>query len=187
MPVNPNFTNANAFTSFFGSGGSNFPQGLTIGTPGSGGTVFGISSLTATLNTTASNYFWAPVRYSLNPAQAAQGGQIGAFYTFNPDDAGQTALFVGARSNGDALVSAVWEGYISMPLQIAGATVQIVSDNETFLYMNGNAGALGNISTGTPFLSGSNLFSSITTPGGQRANMTALFSTLQSLYPSNFS
>ena len=193
MSVNPNQTNANATTSFFlpaaggGGAGSNFPQGLVAGVQNSGGAVYGVSSMTANLFTTASNYSWIPQRYSLNPASAAQGGLIGSLFTFDPQDAGQTAVFFGAKSNGAGFVSAIWEGYISMPLEIAGATVQIASDNETFLYMDGNAGALGSISTGTPFISGSNAFSSIVAPGGQQANMTALFSTLQSLYPSNFS
>lgn len=190
MSIYFNQTNLTPGTAFNagggGGGGSNFPQGLVAGVSGQGGAVFGVSTMTATLNTTASNYAWYPQRFSLNPAQAAQGGLIGALYTFNPDDAGQTAVFVGAQSNGAGFIGAVWEGYISMPMEVWGATISLYSDNETFMYMDGKAGALGTISTGVPFISASNAMSSIVAPSGDRANMTALFSTLKTSYPACF-
>jgi len=144
--------------------------------------------MTATLNTTENNPLWYPVRYSLNPAQASQGGQVAMVLTYNPDDAGQVAVSVGARANGTGFIGAVWEGYITMPLDVWGQDITLYSDNETFFHCAGSAGALGSISTGVGMIAGSNQFSSIRDrSGAYNANTTALFSTLQSLYPTCFS
>jgi hypothetical protein len=196
MSVNPNQTNANATTSFFapasgggGGGGSNFPNGAILGTSNGGGAVYGLSSMSCFYQTaqTGSN-LWFPATYCLQPNNAALTDFMGIILRYDPLDAGQTALVLGSRGDGSAYLTGVWEGYISMPLEIAGATLSLVSDNETFMYMNGNAGALGTISTGTPFLSGSNLFSSIKAPNfASNANMSALLSTLATTYPACFS
>jgi hypothetical protein len=190
MSVLFNQTNVAPGTSFSGEGGgggSNFPNGLTTGTAGYGGLVIGLSTTTATLNTNQNNYFWNPVYYSLNPASSSQGGRIALKLTYNPDDAGQTGVEIGADSNGAGYIGAVWDGYISMPLEVWGATINMYSDNETFMFMDGKAGAIGSISTGVELLSAQNTFSTITDPTKQyTADMTALLSTLKSIYPDCF-
>jgi hypothetical protein len=144
--------------------------------------------MTATLNTTENNPLWYPVRYNLNPAQASQGGQVAMVLTYNPDDAGQVAVSVGAKSDGSAFIGAVWEGYITMPLDVWGAAINMYSDNETFMYMDGKAGAQGTISTGVEFVGAFNTLSSIRDPTkAYNADMTALLSTLKDVYPSCFS
>lgn len=89
---------------------------------------------------------------------------------------------------GKAFVGSEWPGFITMPLAIYGATVEIESDNETFFYMDGKAGAIGTISTGV-VLSSSEI-GGVSTLGvqgtGDTANMVALFSTLKDLYPACF-
>jgi len=114
---------------------------------------------------------------------------MGIILRYDPLDAGQTALVLGSRGDGSAFLTGVWEGFIAMPMEIAGANITFVGDSgENFMFMEGKAGALGSVSTGTPFLSGSNLFSSITAPNfASNANMTALFSTLATTYPACFS
>ena len=268
MSVNPNFTNANAFTSFFGqggAGGSNFPNGITIGsnvalyqgnipantgpplgyaqtvTPAGintgwladplwsgdaaagylrlgsttmasvdgGGTnetnfltvlpnLYGsnqpshvlanISKMSGTSNTTTPNDTYNPINFTIRPDQAIKNGIVYGQLQWDAVDTGANYALVFGASSSNAIVTSIWPGYISMPLFLTGASVEIASDNETFLFMDGNAGALGNISTGTPFVSGSNLFSSITAPTlGVNANMSALLSTLASTYPACFS
>ena len=192
MSVNPNQTNANATTSFFapasgGGGGSNFPGGATIGVAGTGGAVFGVSTMAVNFNSAVPGNFYSPVRYNYNPPTNNINDNVALVVTYNPQDAGQTAVAIGAKGNGAGYIGAVWEGFITMPLELWGATIHAYSDNETFLFMDGKAGAIGSISTGVGFLSGSNLFSSIRAPTGSNANMTALLSTLQSVYPSCFS
>ena len=191
MAVNPNFTNANAFTSYYGSGG--VPNPLTVST---------INVNTISTNSVLSKSFatsnYVPVGAPTNilamdnymlVQSNTQGGRVSLRTQWDATDTGAiVACVMGSDgTRGTAFVGSEWPGYITMPMSIYGATVQIESDNETFLYMDGNAGALGSISTGTPFISGSNFFSSITVPGGNNANMNALFSTFKSLYPSNFS
>ena len=152
MSVNTNQTNANANTSFFataggGGGGSNFPTGATLGVAGLGGAVYGVSTMVANYNTTQ-NPSWIPFRYNYNPDTANINDQIAMVITYNPDNAGQNAVAIGARGDGTGFIGAVWEGYITMPLDIWGATIHAYSDNETFLFMDGKAGAQGTISTG---------------------------------------
>lgn len=193
MAVNPNFTNANAFTSFFGSSGG-VPNPLTVSTINAN-TISTNSVLASYLAT--SNYISAGIA---NPSvlamdhymlvqNASQDGRVSIRTRWDATDSGTVlACVMGSdAARGTAFIGSEWPGFITQPMSIYGATVQIESDNETFFYMDGNAGALGSISTGTPFISGSNAFSSITAPGGDKANMTALFSTLKALYPSNFS
>ena len=262
MAVNPNFTNANAFTSYFGqggAGGSNFPNGLSVGpgafqidqgnvftdpvvyvsnsngvnsgflaqtlyagdssqdfmvltsttltcvkaadgtssqligntnlnTPTSCFNLQNVNSASGVLNTTASNATYNPLNFTIRPDQAAKGGIVYAQLQYDAVDTGANYALVMGASNTNSFITSVWPGYISMPLQLSGAAIEIASDNETFLYMDGKAGALGNISTGTPFVSGSNFFSSITAPSlGVNANMAALLSTLASTYPACFS
>lgn len=182
-----NQTNLAPGTAFAtGGGGSNFPSGATLGVPNLGGSVFGVSSMVANYNT-PTNPSWIPVRLNYNPATANLNDQVAMLITYNPDNAGQTAIALGAKGNGAAFVGSVWEGYITMPLEIWGATISLYSDNETFMYCDGKAGALGTVSTGVPFASSSNAFSSIVAPNGDLANMSALFSTFKSTYPTCFS
>lgn len=193
MSVNTNQTNANATTSFFapasgggGGGGSNFPNGATLGVAGSGGAVFGVSTMIQNQNFNIGN-FYTPVRYNYNPPSANVNDQVAMVLTYNPQNAGQTAIALGAKGNGNAFVGAVWEGFITMPLELWGAAIHAYSDNETFLYMDGKAGAIGSISTGVQLLSADNILNTITDPTKQyTADTTALFSTLQSLYPDCF-
>ena len=171
-----------------GGGGSNFPLGATIGTLNQGGFVFGLSSMTANYNTPNNPSPYLPVRLNYNPASASISDEVGMLITYNPDNAGQTALFLGARGTGEAVVGALWEGYITMPLKMYGATMTMESDNETFFFCDGNAGAIGTISTGVQMLSAQNIFSTITDPSKQyQADMTALLSTLKDQYPACFS
>ena len=147
-----------------------------------------INSLTGVLNTTASNAGFNPIDFTIRPDQASKGGIIYGKLEYDAVDTGANYALVFGASNANSFITSVWPGYISMPLQLTGATLEMASDNETFLYMDGKAGALGSISTGTPFLSGSNLFSSITEPTETyKADMTALLSTLASVYPACFS
>ena len=189
MAVNPNFTNANSKTSFFaaaGSGGGSVPDPLNIST------LNAVAINSKTVNT--SNYFpsTTPNLLCLDNyllvQNAAQGGRNTIRTIYDAADTGAVVSCVMGSdgTRGTAFIGSEWPGFITMPMTIYGATVAIESDNETFFYMDGNAGALGSISTGTPFLSGSNLFSSITAPTGPTANMEALLSTLASVYPACF-
>ena len=194
MSVYTNQTNANATKSYFapisgggGGGGSNFPGGATLGVPNLGGAVYGVSTMVTNFNSMYPGGFYDVARYNYNPPNVNLNDQVAMVITYNPQSAGQTALALGAKGTGAAFVGAVWEGYITMPLDLWGQDINMYSDNETFFKMTGAAGAIGSISTGVGFLSGSNLFSSIRAPTGSNANMTALLSTLQSTYPSCFS
>ena len=189
MAVNPNFTNANSKTSFFaaaGSGGGSVPDPLNIST------LNAVAINSKTVNT--SNYFpsTSPNLLCLDNYMLVQSNTQGGRNTIRTIyDAADTGAVVSCvmgsdGTRGTAFIGSEWPGFITMPMTIYGATVAIESDNETFFYMDGKAGALGSISTGTPFLSGSNLFSSITAPTGPTANMEALLSTLANVYPACF-
>lgn len=183
-----NVTPGTAFATGGGVGGSNFPSGAILGNPVTGGAVYGVSTMSAFFNTSNTPNTWFPATYCLQPNTANVNDLMGLILRYDPLNAGQTALILGARGDGSAFLTGVWEGFISMPMEIAGADITFVGDSgETFMKMNGLAGALGQVSVGTYLLSSSNAFSSITAPGGQKANMTALFSTLQSVYPATFS
>ena len=139
-----------------------------------------------TKNTTDTNVTYTPLSFTLRPDQASKGGGVQAIFQWDAVDTGANyATVVGARSD-SGFIGTVWPGYISMPMEVFGATVSLVSDNETFLFCDGKEGAQGTISTGVSFLSSSNEFSSITTPLRDTANMAALFSTLKSVYPDCF-
>ena len=149
-----------------------------------------VNTISGTKYTTGANPTWNPLNFTLRPDNASDKGTNYIQVTWDAVDTGaNTALVAGADASG-AFIYSFWPGYITMPLTIGGQDVTISSDNETFLYGQGNAGGLGTLSTGTPFLSGSNFFSSITTPvgvaGQYKANMYALFSTLQTSYPACF-
>lgn len=183
-----NIAPGTAFATGGGGGGSNFPSGATLGVANGGGAVYGTSNMSCFYNTSNTNNTWFPATYCLQPNTASLNDNMGIILRYDPLNAGQTALILGARGDGSAYLSGVWEGYISMPMEIAGANITFKGDSgETFLFMEGNAGALGSVSVGTYLLSSSNAMSSIQAPGGQKANMTALFSTLQSVYPACFS
>jgi hypothetical protein len=51
---------------------------------------------------------------------------------------------------GFGYIGTVWDGYISMPLKMEGATIEIASDTETLLYCDGNT-TPGTLSTGVSF------------------------------------
>ena len=260
MSVYTNQTNANTTTSFFGAGGggSNFPNGISVGNPpfvlqnggegvnalqvlnvntgdngfiqlsgaqiGNNGQNFAqitsstisvcdsntnaptpfmsvvkrnlgnpcyglsnISSIGGVMTTTDSPPNYNPMFFTIRPDQAVKGGSVYATFNWDAVDTGaNVACRVGADSQ-SAYIAAEWLGYITMPMRVSGATITMNSDNETFLYMDGKEGAIGTISTGTAFISGSNTFSSITSADKQNtANMDALLSTLKATYPDCF-
>lgn len=150
--------------------------------------IYNISSISGTFNTTDNNPTYNPLNFTIRPDQASKGGQIYQSLQYDAVDTGANYALITGANNSNAFITSVWPGYISMPLKISGASVEIASDNETFLYGDGAAGALGTLSTGTPFLSGSNLFSSIRDATGvYNADMRALFSSLQTSFPACFS
>ena len=190
MSVLFNQTNISPGLSFAGSnggggGGSNYPANALFSTIAVQGTA-SLPAVSFTSNTTASNVNFVPLNFTIRPDQAVKGGQCYAQFQFDAVDTGANYACVVGGNNSYGFIGSIWPGYISMPFQIFGATVQIDSDNETFLFMDGKAGALGTISTGTPFLSSSNAFSSIVSPAGDKANMSALLSTLKTVYPACF-
>jgi hypothetical protein len=146
-----------------------------------------ISSITGTMNTTASPPNYNPLFFTLRPDQGAKGGDVYATFNWDAVDTGaNVACRIGANSQ-TAYIGAEWLGYITMPMAVYGATITMASDNETFFFMDGKEGRQGSISTGTSFISGSNQFSSITSSDGQNvADMDALLSTLKALYPNCF-
>jgi hypothetical protein len=146
-----------------------------------------ISSITGTMTTTDSPPNYNPMFFTIRPDQAVKGGSVYATFNWDAVDTGaNVACRVGADSQ-SAYIAAEWLGYITMPMRVSGATITMNSDNETFLYMDGKEGAIGTISTGTAFISGSNTFSSITSADKQNtANMDALLSTLKATYPDCF-
>jgi len=143
-----------------------------------------INNMNYTLNTTANDPQYNPISFTLRPDQATKGGSIQAVFQWDAVDTGANyATVVGARG-GTGFIGSIWPGYISMPFQIFGATVDVISDNETFFHCDGAEGAIGTISTGVNFISAENNLSSITDPSKQyTADMTALLSTFASLYP----
>ena len=147
-----------------------------------------INTLVGTKYTTGANPTWNPMNFTLRPANASDKGTNFIQVTWDAVDTGaNTALVAGADASG-AFIYSFWPGYITMPLTIGGQDVTIGSDNETFLYGQGKAGAIGNLSTGVEFLSAQNNLSSIQDPSQQyTANMTALLSTFKDLYPTCFS
>jgi hypothetical protein len=181
MSVNPSQSWVTPNTALFTGGSNSVPDPLSIST------LTNVYSISGTLNTTDSNAGYNPLKFTIRPDQATKGGFVWAQLEYDAVDTGANyALLLGAN-NTNAVITSVWPGYISMPLQLSGANVSIASDNETFLFCDGLEGAIGSISTGTAFISGSNQFSSIRASGTSNANMTALLSTLASVYPACFS
>ena len=191
MSIYFNQTNITAGTPFSSGGGSNtsnFHSGLTTGTAGQGGFVAGISSFNAELDTTATGYSWIPQYFKFRPDQAVKGGLVANVIEWDAVDTGANLALVYGANTDTAFITSQWPGYISMPLDFSGANLTLRSDNETFMFCEGNAGGLGNISTGTPFISAYNNFSSIQDPTkAYTADMTALLSTFKDLYPGCFS
>jgi len=195
-----NIAPGTSFAASGGGGGSNYPANAlfsSIGVAGSSGLRTLLTSTIAvansavipftsnTSNTTALT-FYAPFSYTNLVDVESKGGACAGTFTFDADNTGAvTTCRVGA-DNISAFIGSEWPGFITMPFRIYGASIELESDNETFLFCDGKAGALGTISTGTPFASSSNAFSSIISPGGQNANLTALFSTLADVYPACF-
>ena len=146
-----------------------------------------ISSISGTYFTTQNNPNYYPINFQLNTQNASQNGLIALQMTYNANDTGANPTLVAGADPSGAFVYSFWPGFVTLPLNLAGQDVNILSDNETFFRCEGNAGGLGTISTGTGFLSGSNLFSSIKdSTGAYNANVYALFSTLQTSYPACF-
>lgn len=182
MSVNPSQSWVTPNTALFGTGGSNsIPDPLSIST------LTNVYSITGTLNTTASNVGYNPLKFTIRPDQASKGGQVWAQLEYDAVDTGANYALILGATNTSALIASVWPGFISMPLTLTGANVSLASDNETFLFCDGKEGAVGTISTGTQLLSASNIFNTITDPTKTyTADMTALLSTLQSVYPDCF-
>ena len=180
-----NQTNIAPGTSFSGSGGgSNNPNPLfsTIAVAGTAT----VNRLSNVLYTSTNNFAYNCLDFTLRPTQAAQNGTIYAQLQWDAVDTGANyGLIVGAN-NTTGFIGTIWPGYITMPFQIFGATVDVISDNETFFHCDGKAGAIGSISTGTSFASSQNFMSSIQDLNGRTANMEALFSTLSNVYPACF-
>jgi hypothetical protein len=190
--INPNGQNGLQLTptsiNGLASNTYNLTPFMSVLDPNFGTSAFALSNISSMSGTyIANNTYHTPLRLNLNPANANINDQIAMVVTYNPDDAGSTAIALGARGDGNAFVGAVWEGYITMPLDIWGAQVHMYSDNETFMFMDGKAGNIGSISTGVGFISGSNQFSSVMSADTQNvANMDALLSTLKNAYPNCF-
>ena len=145
------------------------------------------STIRNSVATSQLNPIYTPIQFNLNPNLAAQGGSVQAIFNWDAADTGyNVACVIGANSN-NAFVGSQWLNYITTPLNIYGATITLESDNETFLFGNGNSGAIGTLSTGVPFLSAQNNMSSLNAPGTSNANLGALLSTLQATYPACFS
>lgn len=191
MSVNPNFTNANANTSFFaaagGGGGGSIPDPLNIST------LNAVAITSKTVST--SNYFpsTTPNLLSMDNYMLvqnnSQGGRNSIRTTWDATDSGAVVSCVMGSdgTRGTAFIGSEWPGYITMPMTMYGANITLESDNETFFFMDGKSGAIGNISTGTQLLSASNIFNTITDPTKvYTADMTALLSTLAATYPACF-
>ena len=142
-----------------------------------------------------SNYFasGSPNLLSLDSylltQNASQGGRNIIRATYDAADTGAVVSCVMGADGaaGTAFIGSEWPGYITMPMAIYGANITLQSDNETFFFLDGAAGAIGNISTGCEFVGGLNTLSSIRDPTkAYNADMTALLSTLKDLYPSCF-
>ena len=189
MAVNPNFTNANAKTSFFsaGGGGGPVPDPLNIST------INAVAINAKTVNT--SNYFPSTTpnllcldNYMLVQSNA-QGGRNTIRTIWDATDSGAVVSCVMGSdgTRGTAFIGSEWPGFITMPMTMYGANITLESDNETFFFMDGLAGAIGNISTGV-VLNSSQLggVSTLTTTAGDQANMAALMSTLKDTYPNCF-
>lgn len=147
-----------------------------------------INSIVGGSNTTESNNFYFPLDFTFRPDQATKGGGIlGRFIWDAVDTGANNALLFGATSS-NALIAATWPGQQAAALVITGETVNLASDNENFIFMDGKAGAIGSISTGVEFISGQNNLSSLTSPNlGRTANLDQLLSTFFGLYPGCFS
>lgn len=169
-----------------GGGGSNYPANALFSTIAVQ-TSASIPATSFTLNTTGSNVQMVPLNFTIRPDQATKGGQCYASFQFDAVDTGANYACVVGANNKFGFIGSVWPGFISMPFQVFGATVQIDSDNETFLFMDGKEGAQGTISTGVQFISNSNTLGYIQDPTkAYTADMTALLSTFKDLYPTCF-
>ena len=192
MSIYHNQTNVAPGTAFYssggGGGGSNDPNPVvsTITTK----SVIGVSTMTMNTYVASGTPNAIPIDNYMLVQNASQGGRNTIRTTWDATDTGAVvSCVVGADgTNGTAFIGSEWPGYITMPMTIYGANISLVSDNETFMFCDGAAGAIGTISTGTRMLSAQNTFSTITDPSNQyQANMTALLSTLKSQYPACFS
>lgn len=178
MSVYFNQTNISPGTSFSSGGGSNYTLPANIM----------VSTITGQKNTTGVfNPTYNPINFTLRPDLAANKGTNYIQVTWDAVDTGaNTALVAGADASG-AFIYSFWPGFVSMPLTLGGQDVTISSDNETFLFGEGKAGAIGSLSTGVQFLSAQNTMSSIQDPTKQyNADLTALLSTFKDLYPTCF-
>ena len=139
-----------------------------------------------TILTTDSNAVCRPIQFDFRPDQSVKGGAVEFVANWDAVDTGANVACVMGANGTTAYIGSQWLGYITAPMTIYGAQVSLVSDNETFLFGDGKDAQLGTLSTGVPFASSSNAFSSIISPAGDQADISALFSTLKSLYPSCF-
>jgi len=191
MSIYHNQTNVAPGTTFYssgGGGGSNDPNPIvsTITTK----SVIGVSTMTLNTSVASGTPNAIPIDNYMLVQNASQGGRNTIRTTWDAADSGAVvSCVVGADgTNGTAFIGSEWPGYITMPMSIYGANINLKSDNETFFFLDGKEGAVGTISTGVQMLSASNIFNTITDPTKQyTADMTALWSTLQGLYPACFS
>jgi hypothetical protein len=150
-------------------------------------TLTNISSISGTYFTTQNNPSYYPINFTLNTQNTSQNGLIALQLTYNANDTGANPTLVAGADPSGSFVYSFWPGYVTLPLNLGGQDVNIISDNETFLRCKGDDANIGTISTGVHFLSGMNTLSSIADPSGASiADMTALLSTLKGLYPNCF-
>ena len=147
-----------------------------------------VNSISGTKYTTGVNPSWNPINFTLRPDQVTDKGLIYMTIGWDAVDTGANPTLVAGADASGAFIRSFWPGYITMPLYLGGQDVIVESDNETFLFGEGKAGAIGTLSTGVQFLSSRNNFSSIQdNTNTYNANMTALLSSLKSVYPACFS
>ena len=157
MAVNPNFTNANAFTPYAtGGGGSNFPDGIIVG--GGFGTRY-IDTDQFFGQPTGTTFWVAPSKLQLDTVQA-----------------NSVKLIDNGLTNSYAYVSPIGITYVS--------TATVGSPQAIQAFLLPNYGAMSNINSNVAF--GLLGISSLTS-GQYTANANALMSSLKATFPSNFS
>ena len=178
MSIYFNQTNIAPGTPFStGGGGSNF-NSISVSS------ISGVYDISGKLFTTQSNTYWNPIRFDMRPDEAVKGGSIELILNWDAIDTGANVACILGTNGSTAYLTSAWLGQAGAPLTIASVNLSLKGDNETFLNCDADTGTM---TAGVPFISPTNNFSSITDPTKQyTADVTALFSTLASLYPSCF-
>lgn len=194
MSALPNQTNLNPTTSFFalagsggggGGGGTNLFSTLSVTQTASIANLTGVSSITGVVNPPSGSVNF--IDFQFRP-QTTVGGDKGTITIFGKadDNPGSIQLDMGVDVNdAECYIASSWPGYIYMPMRIQVAELTLKDgDGTPSLYMN----SAGVLSTGVSLVSQTNVLGTVTDPLSNRtANIPALWSTLASLYPSNFS